>query len=814
MKPARSKLGKNRTFGPLEPFNEEFHEGEQIREQNTGEVPASSVDGQTLDIAMGKAFDQIKSFNHGHENEQSGKSVGPNNNTINDGDRLQVNPINTYNVQRRESFLYRSDSDNESNQPPRSSRHSSISSEGVHGDELVTPFAQVLSSLQSVRSNFVLLTNIRQNRLRRGSEGFHLNSRLCQLYEISDGSMIRDDMFKKLTMATLKEFDWCLDQLDTLKASMSISEMASNKFKRLLDRELKDFSETGIGGPEISAWVFDTFVDKQMELLPRREAKPLRARSKSLVKSLKKLSRSVSCSGSVPRFGVECSDEASLEEIMEYVDTWSFDVFKLAKATSYRPLTAITYTILQTRDLLKFFKIKPWVFTNYISLVESHYVREVPFHNSTHAADVVHATHVLLSASVFEGVFTDLEILAAIIASAVHDVDHPGVNNQFLVNSSSEMALMYNDESVLENHHLAVAFQLLQSENCDILDNFSRAERQLFRKMVIEMVLATDNAKHMNILGSLKTMVETKKVADGGVKPVEAESFPEKMHVLKCLVHCADLSNPTRPLHLYETWVERLMEEFFRQGDIERERGMEISPMMDRHNANIEKSQVVFIDYVVHPLWETWGDLVYPDAQEILGNLVTNREYFRSQCPASPSATPGVTPKASPFTPRKSMPAAVDISTSRRLFSSLQEKSDDTNKTGNFLVKNDIKLFQRTNDSGRTTSATENFEVVDPVVKDLRRKSDSDALRRHSSSDIRLASLKLLKLTNIQSDENMESDDKETEKNDINNLKTIPDQNKNYLKESNENRTTTAGHLKNTTTAGHLPNTSRSFAQT
>jgi len=68
----------------------------------------------------------------------------------------------------------------------------------IHGDELVTPFAQVLSSLKSVRSNFVLLTNIRQNRLRRGSEGFHLNSRLCQLYEINDGSMIRDDMYKKV----------------------------------------------------------------------------------------------------------------------------------------------------------------------------------------------------------------------------------------------------------------------------------------------------------------------------------------------------------------------------------------------------------------------------------------------------------------------------------------------------------------------------------------------------------------------------------------------------------------------------------------
>lgn len=52
----------------------------------------------------------------------------------------------------------------------------------------------------------------------------------------------------------------------------------------------------------------------------------------------------------------------------------------------------------------------------------------------------------------------------------------------------SEMALMYNDESVLENHHLAVAFQLLQHEDCDILENLSRKERQTVRRMIIEMV--------------------------------------------------------------------------------------------------------------------------------------------------------------------------------------------------------------------------------------------------------------------------------------------------------------------------------------
>ncbi|NXJ73039.1 PDE4A phosphodiesterase, partial [Rostratula benghalensis] len=74
-------------------------------------------------------------------------------------------------------------------------------------------------------------------------------------------------------------------------------------------------------------------------------------------------------------------------------------------------------------------------------------------------------------------VFTDLEILAALFAAAIHDVDHPGVSNQFLINTNSELALMYNDESVLENHHLAVGFKLLQEDNCDIFQNLSRRQR-------------------------------------------------------------------------------------------------------------------------------------------------------------------------------------------------------------------------------------------------------------------------------------------------------------------------------------------------
>ena len=54
---------------------------------------------------------------------------------------------------------------------------------------------------------------------------------------------------------------------------------------------------------------------------------------------------------------------------------------------------------------------------------------------------------------------------------------------------------MYNDSSVLENHHLAVGFKLLQEENCDIFQNLTKKQRQSLRKMVIEIVSYMTKAK-------------------------------------------------------------------------------------------------------------------------------------------------------------------------------------------------------------------------------------------------------------------------------------------------------------------------------
>ncbi|GIY33865.1 cAMP-specific 3',5'-cyclic phosphodiesterase 4D [Caerostris extrusa] len=336
----------------------------------------------------------------------------------------------------------------------------------------------------------------------------------------------------------------------------------------------------------------------------------------------------------LPRFGVEADNEMELGKLLEDSGKWGLDVFKLDTFSNLRPLTAIAYQIFRERDLLKTFKIPSKTLLNYMMTLEDHYLK-VPYHNRMHACDVTQSVHVLLSSPALESVFTDLEILATLFAAAVHDVDHPGVTNQYLVNSSSELALMYNDLSILENHSLAVGFKLLQDESCDIFHNLSKKQRQSLRKMAIDLVLATDMSKHMSLLADMKTMVETMKVAGSGV--LLLDNYTERIQVLQNMIHCADLSNPTKPLEIYRRWVGLIMEEFFEQGDREREEGLDISPMCDRHNATVEKSQVGFIDYIVHPLWETWADLVHPDAQDILDTLEENRDYYQNLIPLSPT---------------------------------------------------------------------------------------------------------------------------------------------------------------------------------
>ncbi|CAH1155349.1 unnamed protein product [Phaedon cochleariae] len=472
--------------------------------------------------------------------------------------------------------------------------------------------------------------------------------------------------------------DQLLDNLPWLEimADIAIAAAISEiKFKRMLNKELSHFSESSKSGNQISEYICSTFLDDVGEPPAKTAQRKDRPRGgPSTMSQISGVNRKLLCHTNsfagekLPTYGVETPYEDELGKSLLTIDHWGIDIFKIGELSNGRPLTCIPAK----------------TFVTFMMTLEDHYVKDNPFHNSLHAADVTQTTHVLLNTPALESVFTPLEITAALFAACVHDVDHPGLTNQFLINSSSELALMYNDESVLENHHLAVAFKLLSNDGCDIFCNMTKKQRQTLRKMVIDMVLSTDMSKHMSLLADLKTMVETKKVAGvllpsaskspqkyqcsklslyndetvvenhhlafkvpreslnhrsprnicrsvfssfikfflkvsvlqaheptgqsedhGGPKKVAGsgvlllDNYTDRIQVLENLVHCADLSNPAKPLALYRRWVG-------------------------------------FIDYIVHPLWETWADLVHPDAQDILDTLEENRDWYQNAIPPSP----------------------------------------------------------------------------------------------------------------------------------------------------------------------------------
>ncbi|KAI8846515.1 hypothetical protein BC829DRAFT_363426 [Chytridium lagenaria] len=191
--------------------------------------------------------------------------------------------------------------------------------------------------------------------------------------------------------------------------------------------------------------------------------------------------------------------------------------------------------------------------------------------------------------------FTKLEIFAAFLASAVHDIDHPGVNNNFLVQSSHPLAILYNDMSVLEYHHASRAFDICRKKEMDIFATFSVEDRKTVRKLIVSMVVATGTyGQHFNYINKLKGKLATSRL--------NFQDTADRSLVLEMAIKCADLNNPTKNLESSKSWACKVLEEFFNQyemmvavvsndwkGDREKQMGMPVSTFMDRNDTNIPK---------------------------------------------------------------------------------------------------------------------------------------------------------------------------------------------------------------------------------
>eukprot|EP00741_Cyanophora_paradoxa_P006850 tig00001056_g6625.t1 len=120
----------------------------------------------------------------------------------------------------------------------------------------------------------------------------------------------------------------------------------------------------------------------------------------------------------------------------------------------------------------------------------------------------------------------------------------------------------------------------------------------------------------------------------------------ERQLFLNMAIKVADIANAARPPRLHAAWVERVMAEFFEQGDEEKRLGLPLSPYCDRDTTVISKCQAGFIDFLASPLFTAWAQR-FPKCQLLVQLTDANRKHWlavaeQAAAPApAPAATPG-----------------------------------------------------------------------------------------------------------------------------------------------------------------------------
>jgi len=326
-----------------------------------------------------------------------------------------------------------------------------------------------------------------------------------------------------------------------------------------------------------------------------------------------------------------------------------------------------------------------------------------PYHNFRHIIDVLHACHCLLTTYEAKYYLQTIDIFVLLISALVHDLGHPGLNNTYQTNALTQLAIRYNDSSVLENHHSALAFDLFYNpiHQCNLLEGMEKEQAKYVRRAIIKAILGTDMVHHFALKGEYESTLATKFASlnqlhssngaahspnsghiggftdpilqhqgsgrkiipsitatnrrmsgssENGTNSKRASAtsinntnlstplkrsivseitFTEKERLLwiSLLLHTADISNPAKPFALSKQWSDYVTQEFFHQGDIEKNESLPISMNCDRSISYDDEIALNFSDFIVTPLFITLAKSL-PKLKAVVKILQENRNIW------------------------------------------------------------------------------------------------------------------------------------------------------------------------------------------
>eukprot|EP01029_Cantina_marsupialis_P001691 TRINITY_DN114_c0_g1_i2.p1 TRINITY_DN114_c0_g1~~TRINITY_DN114_c0_g1_i2.p1 ORF type:complete len:946 (-),score=238.84 TRINITY_DN114_c0_g1_i2:223-2667(-) len=278
--------------------------------------------------------------------------------------------------------------------------------------------------------------------------------------------------------------------------------------------------------------------------------------------------------------------------------------------------------VFEEHKILEPARLSRTMLRRFVMVVRDSYHKENPFHCWEHALSIFQFCHMFFRAEpTVSKSFTWIEKFSLFVAALCHDIDHPGLSNDFLMNTGHELALIYNDQAILENHHTSTAFRVMSSESTAIMANFSKEDRTYARKIIINSIMATDMKKHFDLIGDMRSITV----------PLDLQGCDQRMQVLRWILHTADLNAQAMPWKIAYHWCNDLIEEFHLQSIREKESGVPQTPHMQNLDDPVAAlhMQINFLQYVIVPMWEAFGNL-FPSLSILVDNLHNNIKKYQN----------------------------------------------------------------------------------------------------------------------------------------------------------------------------------------
>ncbi|KMZ90828.1 3'5'-cyclic nucleotide phosphodiesterase [Plasmodium vivax Mauritania I] len=182
------------------------------------------------------------------------------------------------------------------------------------------------------------------------------------------------------------------------------------------------------------------------------------------------------------------------------------------------------------------------------------------------------------------------------VSSLCHDVGHPGLNNYFLINSENNLALTYNDNSVLENYHCSLVFKTLKEKNCNIFENYPYNIFTTCKKNIIRAILSTDMKNHFEYISNFRT---SKEFID-----LDILTSDQTWQIFSLILKAADIGHATLDWNKHYEWTMKINEEFYLQGLLEKSLNMPNSFLCDINSIDkLANSQIGFLKHLCIPLF-------------------------------------------------------------------------------------------------------------------------------------------------------------------------------------------------------------------